>query len=424
MRIDHAEMQICRFLLGLYVLSLAFFDKAVFLSHDSPYLYVGGICLFAVLLFRKNGVILFPKAAFFWLFFLIALLLSSFSAVSYEKILSNSILLLLIIAISIIIYNLLRLYRQSLKDALNFYLLLSFLLSIFGILQFIEFNYFHSFNLYLPPTNQQFILSGGPGAFVGALGLFRATGTFAEPSWLAFYLVPALTLALNRYLHDGKSASLLLTLLISIGILCTLSFLGFIFSGISILLLIFKNALFPLCRFKLSISPTLRLVFFGVIMILIFQLLLNYAPVADNYIRTRFDNIFLGQDSSSEIRMNTANQAFNLFKQNPLLGIGAGNYKLASESFLGEPAEDVSINSGFLLIAAEIGILGMIAFGLILWQSLRKTLELISPLRDQLFCLLLIDVLLLIGYNWWYHPLLWLHLTIPLAANEDYNWGS
>jgi len=424
MRIDHAEMQICRLILGLYVLSLAFFDKAVFLSHDSPYLYLGGICLFAVLLFRKNGVILFPKAAFFWLFFLIILLLSSFSAVSYEKILSNSILLLSIIVISIIIYNLLRLYRTSLIDALDFYLLLSFLLSIFAILQFIEFNFFHTFNLYLPPTNQQFILSGGPGAVVGALEIFRATGTFAEPSWLAFYLVPALILALNRYLYDGNSKSLMLALFIFLGLLCTLSFIGFIFSGVSILLLFFNKVLFPMFRFKLSVTPTLRLAFLGIILIIALQLVVNYAPVADNYIKSRLDNIVLGQDSSSEIRMNTVNQAFNLFKHNPLFGIGAGNYQFAAESFLGEPAEDVSINSGFLLILAEMGILGFIAYSLILWQSLRPTLEPISPLRDQLFWLLITDVILMIGYNWWFHPLLWFHLTIPLAANYDFKRGS
>lgn len=424
MRIEHAEMQICRFLLGLYVLSLAFFDKAVFSSHDSPYLYVGIICLFAVLIFRKNGVILFPKAAFFWLFFLIALLLSSFSAISYEKILSNSMLFLLIIAISIIIYNLLRLYRQSLIDALDFYLLLSFLLSILAILQFIEFNFLHTFNLYLPPTNQQFILSGGPGAVVGGLEIFRATGTFAEPSWLAFYLVPALILALNRYLYDGNSKSIILALFIFLGLLCTLSFIGFIFSGVSILLLFFKKILYPIFCFKFSILPALRLAFLGIIMILVLQLVVNYAPVADNYIKSRLDNIALGQDSSSEIRMNTVNQAFNLFKHNPLFGIGAGNYQFAAESFLWEPAEDVSINSGFLLILAEMGILGFLAYGLILWQSLRPTLEIISPFRDQLFWLLITDVLLMIGYNWWFHPLLWFHLTIPLAAHYDFKRGS
>ena len=424
MRIEQAEMHILKLLLGTYIFSLAFFDKAVFFGYDSPYMYAGAICFFAILLFRRIEGILFPKAAFFWILFLISLLLSSFSAISYEKILSNSMLLLIAIMNSIIVYNLLRSYRESLTWALNFFLLLSFILSILSILQFIEFNFFHTFNLYLRPTNQQFILSGGPGVVVGGLEIFRATGTFAEPSWLAFYLVPAFALSLNRYLNDGKSANLILTSFIFIGLFCTLSFIGFIFLTIIILLLFLKKVLFPLSSFKLYISPTLRFAFLGIIMVLLLQLVSIYAPVTDSYINTRLNNVALGQDSSSEIRMNTANQAFELLKQNPLFGIGAGNYQFAAKSFLGQRAKDVSIDSGYLLIMAEMGIIGLLAFCLVLWQSFHSILESISPLQNQLIWLLLTDALLLIVYNWWFHPLFWLHLTIPLAANDENIWCS
>ena len=180
MQLGRAEIHIYKLLLGLYVFSLAFFDKAIFFGYDSPYLYVGAISILAVVVLRRRIGIVLPNAVIFWLLFFIALLLSSFFAISYEKILSNAVRLVSIIVISVGIYNLLRSYRYGIKDTLNFYLSLSFLLSIFGMLQFIEFNFFHTFNLYFPPTNLQFAASGGPGAIAGPLAIFRATGTFAE----------------------------------------------------------------------------------------------------------------------------------------------------------------------------------------------------------------------------------------------------
>ena len=82
---------------------------------------------------------------------------------------------------------------------------------------------------------------------------------------------------------------------------------------------------------------------------------------------------------------------------------------------------DISINSGYLLILAELGLIGILAFIMILIYDYIITLNIRHDLelRDQLIWLLLSHVLLLISYNWWYHFLLWFHLVIPIAAQKN-----
>lgn len=420
MQLGHVETNICKILLALYVFSLAFFDKSIFLGYDAPHLYLGLICIFSVAILRKDAGIVLPDAAFFWILFLIALLLSSFFAFSFERVLSNAARLISMIAISIAVYNLLRSYRGAVQDGLRFYLALSVLLAILGILQFIEFNRFQTFNLYLPATNLQFIASGGPGAVAGSLSIFRATGTFAEPSWLAFFLVPASILSIIRYLQNSVIRNLIFILILFGGLISTLSLVGLILFGFAILIIISIKTAVLLLSLKVNTHSFRRFVYLVLIISSVIFGTSNYISNADDYVKARLNEIAHGQDPSSELRMATANQAMLLFERSPFIGVGAGNYPFAASSFLGGAA-DVSINSGFLLILAEMGIIGFMAFCLILWRSFSSVLPLRSPISEQLLWLLVCDTVLLIAFNWWYHPLFWLHLTIPLAI-DDKSW--
>jgi len=417
--LGQSEIRIFKFLLGLHIFSLAFFDQAIFFGYDAPYIYTGLIIFVAVIVLRRNAGIVLPKAVFFWSLFLVAILLSSFVASSQEKILSNAIRFVSVMVISLGVYNLLKLYQHSVMDALKFYVVLSVLLSIFGVLQFIEFNCFHTFRLYLPATNLTFIASGGPGAVTGnGVVIFRATGTFAEPSWLGYYLVPALLLTIIRYLQTGRLTNLILTLVVFVGLLSTFSFTALILSAIAIIILISTKLLWPLLYLKLPRRRFLFACLLGATVLSIGFLGWNYVPKANEYLTTRWQTLTQALDPSAAMRISTVKQALALFGRSPLLGIGAGNYPFAASLFLGAPT-DVSIDSGFLLILVETGLIGLVAFGLILWQSFRASLKNDSTLREQLFWLLLSHVLLLVPYNWWYHPLLWFHLTVALVVQKE-----
>lgn len=417
MQLGKTETRIYKFLLCLYVFSLTFFDKAIFFGYDSPYLYVGSIIFLAAIVFRKDVGIVLPKAVFFWLLFLATILLYSFSAISQEKILSNAARLALTIVISLSIYNLLRSYQYSITDTLKFYVTFSVLLSIFAVFQFVEFNFFRTFRLYLPPTNLTFTESGGPGAVAGGVVIFRATGTFAEPSWLAYYLIPAFMLAIVRYLETARLTNLILTLVIFVGMLSTLSVTALILSTIATTILIFTKFLWPLLRLKLLPRRFLSTCLLGITVLSVIFLGWNYGLEANEYLTNRLETLVQELDPSAAIRYSTIKEALALFKLSPLLGIGAGNYPFAASRFLGVPA-DISIDSGFFLILAEMGLIGLVTFSLVLWQSFRPILKINSSLKERLFWLLLSQVLLLISYNWWYHPLLWLHLTLPLVLRN------
>jgi len=187
--------------------------------------------------------------------------------------------------------------------------------------------------------------------------------------------------------------------------------------GFTILIIFFIKILFILLSMKVNPHSFRRFAYLVIIILSVIFGAENYATTADDYVETRLNEMTQGQDPSSEMRMTTANQAILLFERSPFIGVGAGNYPFAASSFLGGPA-DVSINSGFLLILAEMGMIGFVTFGLILWRSFCPILRVISPISEQLLWLLVCDTLLLIAFNWWYHPLLWLHLTIPLAIDD------
>lgn len=410
---------ISKLLLGLYIFSLALFDKAIFFGYDSLTLYVAVLILLFIL--KKNLNILIPKAIFVWLIFLVVLLLSSIAAFSLSKIMTNALRYIAVLICSISLYNLLICYDDGISDALNYYIILAIFLSSLGILQVIEFNFLHSFNLYFPPTNLTFIRSGGPGAVTkSGIVIFRATGTFAEPSWLTYFLFPAFTIMIIKFLQHSNIRNLMSAIIIFIGLLCTFSFNGIVILSFMLLLLFFIKLLCPLYILKMPNKQTILSLLFGIVIVLIVVAFITSCfPVARIYLTSRLQEVVSGTDASAIMRQDTATQALELFKSFPLIGVGIGNYQYASNILLGGSV-DISIDSGYLLILAELGLIGFLAFIMILIYDYIITLNIRHDLelRDQLIWLLLSHVLLLISYNWWYHFLLWFHLVIPLAAKK------
>jgi len=413
---------ICKAFLGLYIFSLAFFDKSVFFGYDAPHLYIGLTILIIVPSLSRDNNIVLPRAVFYWQFFLIAILLSSLFAISQEKTLYSAIRFMSTIIISLSIYNLVRLYHDGVADSLNYYLVLSIFLSILGIVQFVEFNIFHNFRLYFPPTNLTYMASGDAGAVAGNnIAIFRATATFAEPSWLGYFLVPALVLSITRFFQSKHFKNLASVSIVFVGLLSTLSFGALSLALVAIVILTFSKLIWPLMKRLLKLRlylPYFRVLLrIGVVILAFLFIILYYVPEVKEYVTARLQTLFLGNDPSFTMRVGTVSQALGLFEASPFVGIGAGNYRFASARLLGTTA-DVSINSGFFLILAEMGVIGIAGFCLILWKSFRTNLGNRFPSGELISWILLSHFLLLMSYNWWYHPLLWTHLTVALAVQK------
>ena len=70
--------------------------------------------------------------------------------------------------------------------------------------------------------------------------------------------------------------------------------------------------------------------------------------------------------------------ALQLFATHPLLGVGAGNYQFFDRSYTGEAAGGIAHNQ-FLTVAAETGILGLMALLWLVMALLRIRRKLLSP---------------------------------------------
>jgi len=86
----------------------------------------------------------------------------------------------------------------------------------------------------------------------------------------------------------------------------------------------------------------------------------------------RIKSIFNFEETSNKGRMEIWNATLNSFVRYPLLGVGIGNYPVV----IGEPLESgrrgASAHNLYFDIAAEMGILGLIVFLLILWEIFKK----------------------------------------------------
>ena len=105
------------------------------------------------------------------------------------------------------------------------------------------------------------------------------------------------------------------------------------------------------------------------------------------------------QDPSINSRLRYYNDAFLSIKNNPLIGVGIGNWKFYSILYDYEDMEDyivpVYVHNDFLHTATEIGIIGLIAFILIFVIPLLNLTVLLKKgtySNESLFLILIIGV--------------------------------
>jgi hypothetical protein len=121
--------------------------------------------------------------------------------------------------------------------------------------------------------------------------------------------------------------------------------------------------------------------------------------------------------SSAEVslqdRIEGYRLAWDLFRQHPVLGIGLGGFIEAHRGLLGFPQV---IHGSFVWIAAEMGLVGVAAFGAFAWRSLREFTApgARGPMQTAALLALLCYALMSLGHELTYQRALW--LTIGLAA--------
>lgn len=114
-----------------------------------------------------------------------------------------------------------------------------------------------------------------------------------------------------------------------------------------------------------------RLVFFAIITFsLSFLLNQNYSSKSFERFSNEIGSVVSIDDSSFQLRKRFINQSISMILENPLMGIGIGNWKLESIKTDSHNLKGYTVpyhsHNDFLEIGAETGIFGMIAFILLL----------------------------------------------------------
>ncbi len=385
----------------IYVFSLAFFDKAGVAGYDSPWMWIGLACVIRALLTGGLNTFRLPRTLFLWHLFLIVLILPAVFSIAPEQVLFDVVRFGFLICVCLGLYQLMRRDDRSPGTVLDYQLWMGLGLSVLGLLQLLEYNLLNSMSLYLPATNLTYIAAGSAGAVTGNTMLFRATGTFAEPSWLAYFLIPSLVLGVSRFLRTGGLKRFVVCCLIGLGLLATGSFSGFLL-GISVTSLL-------LVRNLLSRSNSRRILRTGAFPAAIAAgalCLFVYVPGIRDYVLQRLSSVVSANDPSMAQRTETMHEALGLFMKNPVFGVGLGNYPAMLASGV-----DVSISSSLFLLLAETGMVGLMLFGLIVTSSVVSTYSHRSDDAFDLRWVLIAHAAALFVFNWWSHPLLWLNIA-------------
>jgi len=196
---------------------------------------------------------------------------------------------------------------------------------------------------------------------------FRARGTVGHANCYAMYLVTALSFALAMIFTRVKNLWKLFAGMVicagALGLIFSLSRGGWIgFAAVFAVVLIFAVRRFPYQKKKVTLIC---------ISALIMLILLSIA--GSDLIMARLSS---NDHGSAVSRITMAQGALAIIKDNPLSGVGLNNYSLFMPMYdwatYLEHKGPMVVHNVFLLIAAETGIIGLVAFIWFLTSVLKK----------------------------------------------------
>jgi O-antigen ligase len=200
-----------------------------------------------------------------------------------------------------------------------------------------------------------------------AFGLVRATGTtfapmsFAQILLLSFF--PILALLLTREFSKWRWIYLLLTFALGIAIFATLSRGAWLALGVGGLIIVYNYGRRPR---QLAQKTALRLVITSLLFLSFILLLLpvSFKATMTEALRSMIETETIQERQfrlSNEARFQTYELGLMTIEQNPLFGVGLGNFAQSVDATDGTSTHNVYLN-----VMAEMGILGGLVYAGIL----------------------------------------------------------
>ena len=203
---------------------------------------------------------------------------------------------------------------------------------------------------------------------VGSTNDYRVAGPLGDPNLYALFLVPLLPLALNRL--DGEAnkflrlMALLTFVVVSLTVVFTYSRGGFLAMAASMGIMLVRK------------PPRLRVL---VLTILVAIPVLSMVPAQYTArLRTlhevlpfRGDEVGATKDSGFRGRLSEIQVGVLMFLEQPLLGVGLDNYPYLYQEYARRVGLDSRLaerepHSRYLEIASEMGLVGLVAYGLVI----------------------------------------------------------
>jgi O-antigen ligase len=274
-----------------------------------------------------------------------------FNKPTYEKVLqflkTDAHLLFYVLFVFVIIRLL---DRASLQKLLKFYYICGIVLAILGMLQFIHLNLNNI-------TGFDQLLFGSKELY--NTGISRVSAVFNEPSWFAYFLLDWMGIGLWYSLIRQQSKVWIFIL----PLLITLFFCASLGGYIGFLVLLF------LCFLEFTvIRSKLYLVAFVSLILVLFSTSTSHFFVTS--LASRITDVASGFDPSMGMRMDSVQAALKVWLIDPLFGVGIGNASFYTPAFyeglwlyyIDSSAFHIAVDSVYLLILAESGIIGFVAF--------------------------------------------------------------
>lgn len=298
--------------------------------------------------------------------------LSVINAQNIERSVTVLVFTIFTMFLGLIVPNLVR-SRADLKKIIYVILVSAFLVSLFGIYQFV------GDIIGLPPE-----ITGLRELYTKeVLGFPRVQSTAYEPLYFANYLLIPLGLISALFLMRGREAkpwvTIPLTILFTTNLFLTISrggYFGYIILVFVLAIIYLKNLLTP----KKIIGIALIAVAVG---ILVVRFLGATGTVNFEVYTEHVSNIFYG--ASFQERIETFDKAKEAYWDHPLVGIGVGAFGpfSAVHPYVMPDGGFQIVNNEFIEILAETGMLGLLSFLVILAILAFRSIKAIRVGQDK-----------------------------------------
>jgi O-antigen ligase len=217
--------------------------------------------------------------------------------------------------------------------------------------------------------------------YLGLITLSRVTGTFGHPSNLAEFFDMTFPLTVSMLFYPMQRSHKLLLLA---GVLIGFMGLGMTYSRAGIVATVLFSGLvllIQLCR-RLGVARGIfTSVALGAMFILVILVIPN--PLQKGLFRTEYETA-LGRIPLMEV-------AFKMIRANPLFGVGLNNYVPVAVDYDFTPQQlttgwDTAVHNGYLFIAGEIGIPGLLFFLAFLASVVIAFLPAMRSQNPLIFC--------------------------------------